>query len=257
MADAWLAASKDLDPLPGLHAVEVAYQAAAVAPSQSRPWTQRKVQPKRLFARARPRHTAARKAGDASGLVEELALLLEEAGAFRPKHAKESQLQEWKGYLRQVAEQKVEAAEEATVKNVIRSLAELSRFQLLRGRAEGLRDVDVVDLASFLTAGTSAPSRALPALRWFSKHGALAWEVQSLRPPPRSTSATSRQQDDKQAAPAEPWMAIDLERKVKSAYESGHATWMPLLGSWLVCFACPSRAFYPDLCHSQHSPLLL
>ena len=33
-------------------------------------------------------------------------------------------------------------------------------------------------------------------------------------------------------------MAIDLERKVKAAYESGHATWMPLLGSWMVCFAC-------------------
>ena len=33
-------------------------------------------------------------------------------------------------------------------------------------------------------------------------------------------------------------MAIDLERKVKAADKSGHATCMPLLGSCMVCFAC-------------------
>ena len=43
----------------------------------------------------------------------------------------------------------------------------------MRGRAEGLLDVDVVALAPFLTANTSEPSRALLALKWFSKHGAL------------------------------------------------------------------------------------
>ena len=48
----------------------------------------------RLFARVRPRQTAAFKAADTSGVVEELVLLFEEAGAFRPKHAREPQLQE-------------------------------------------------------------------------------------------------------------------------------------------------------------------
>ena len=60
----------------------------------------------------------------------------------------------------------MEAAEAATVSNEIRSLAKLSRFQWVHeGRAEGLLDVDVIDLASCLTAGTSGPSRVVPALR--------------------------------------------------------------------------------------------
>ena len=69
------------------------------ATGQSTLDVQRKVQLKRLSARARPRQTAARKVGDTSGIVEELTVL------------------------------QMEAAEAATVKNDIRSLAKLSRFQ--------------------------------------------------------------------------------------------------------------------------------
>ena len=69
-------------------------------------------------------------------------------------------------------------AELATIK--VRTIAELQKLQLLRGRAEGLLDVDVIDLSAFLESGMSAPSRALPALRWFVKHAGVAWLVGEL-----------------------------------------------------------------------------
>ena len=35
----------------------------------------------------------------------------------------------------------------------------------------------MVDLATFHVEGTTAPSRALPALQWLAKHAALDWAV--------------------------------------------------------------------------------
>ena len=46
--------------------------------------------------------------------------------------------------------------------------------------------MDLIDLSTFLTEGTSAPSRALPALCWFSKHAALEWAVGDLVAPERT-----------------------------------------------------------------------
>ena len=73
-----------------------------------------------------------------------------------------------------LAAKKASRAEGATLKNFIRIIAELHKFQLLRGRAEGLADVDLLDLSAFLEGGASAPARALPSLKWFAKHASRA-----------------------------------------------------------------------------------
>ena len=51
----------------------------------------------------------------------------------------------------------------AAVQRVIRTMSELRHHQLLRGRAAGLGDIDVVDLFAFLQTGTTAPARSLPS----------------------------------------------------------------------------------------------
>ena len=51
------------------------------------------------------------------------------------------------------------AAEATTFKNAIKTLQELYHFQILRGRAQGLEEVDPVDLDAFLHGGTTAPTR--------------------------------------------------------------------------------------------------
>ena len=76
-------------------------------------------------------------------------------------------------------------AEPATVKNVVRTMTELYQFQRIRGRAAGLADVDLIDLSSFSTEGTSrrAPGcqavAALPfmATEIFQAHSLGAWLV--------------------------------------------------------------------------------
>ena len=101
VADAWLTASRDLNrqfgPIAWPPCCGCGVSGGRCCATGQSSLDARKVQLKRLSARARPRQTAARKAGDTSGIVEELAVLLEEAGACRPKHARQRQLQEWKG----------------------------------------------------------------------------------------------------------------------------------------------------------------
>ena len=66
-------------------------------------------------------------------------------------------------------------------KNAIKTLQELCHFQILRGRAQGLEEVDPVDLDAFLHGGTAAPTRGLQALRWISKNAQLQWTLPELR----------------------------------------------------------------------------
>ena len=132
---------------------------------------------------------------------------------------------EWRSFLRQLTASKAQKAEPATVKSVVQTVTELYQFQLLRGRAAGLADVALIDLSSFLTEGTSAPSRALPALRWFSKHAALDWALGILL-------------REHQAVAALPFMAAELESRIFQAHSRSDLIWMPLLGAWLVTCGC-------------------
>ena len=85
------------------------------------------------------------------------------AGARQPQDLSGARRQEWASFLKAV--KKVAAAEDATVQRTLRTLRELTQYQVVRGRSGGLGDVDAIDLYSFLTEGTRAPARALAGLR--------------------------------------------------------------------------------------------
>ena len=57
--------------------------------------------------------------------------------AFKPRRTTEQQLIECRSFRRQLMAKKADKAEPATVKNVVRTVTELYKFQLIRGRAGG------------------------------------------------------------------------------------------------------------------------
>ena len=124
-------------------------------------------------------------------------------------------------------------AERATVDGCLRSLRELLHFQLLRGRAGGLADVDKIDLFAFLEQRTKAPVRALNG--WFSKHASLEWELADLQP---SRPAQAGKEGPSQAAVAKPIMLSKLEARVVDLWQFGDPRWNCLLGNWIIFAGC-------------------
>ena len=182
-----------------------------------------------------------READDA--LAPSLAEAFELCEAFKPKDATDQQLIEWRSFLRQLTARKAQKAEPATVKNVVRTVTELYQFQFTRGRAAGLADVGLIDLSSFLTEGISAPSRALPALRWFSKHAALDWALGDLVAPERTRQT---EPGEHQAVAALPFMATELESRIFQAHSwRGYRCLGP---GWLLLGASVARTWIAPPC---------
>ena len=175
VADAWMEVAADVDDTTLLRAVDEAHMAAAAARQGERPPVIRYFKLSKPFYKARPKPAKAVQRNADDALARSLAEAFELCEAFKPMDATDQQLIEWRSFLRQLTARKAQKAEPATVKKVVRTVTELYQFQLIRGRAAGLADVGLIDLSSFLTEGTSAPSRALPALRWFNKHCMRPW----------------------------------------------------------------------------------
>ena len=153
-------------------------------------------------------------AADASGQAGDLANFFVASGAFRPAGAlTPARDREWCNLCLRVATQKCQAAEEATVKRALTTLAELKQFQILRGRVDGLADLDLVDLDAFLQSGTQAPGRAIQSLRWFNGAASLVWPVSQLVYEPRPQSS---RKPSGQAIPAEPAMLTLLEDRIEA-----------------------------------------
>eukprot|EP00439_Symbiodinium_sp_Y106_P034627 s3674_g4.t1 len=234
VANAWAATAAVPEGVTELFAVEQAVLAgSSVGAGGPRQRCQR---PAQLLLPARPRQPKVRPPAAATDQVSDrLAYFFERAGAHRPVSCPEARQREWRTFLSQVAVRKVSAAEPATIDRVLRTIEELERWQFSRGRADGLSDCDSVDLSAFLTEGTTAPARALSALRWLAKHGRLGWDFPELvlgKRPGHQVSARG------QAIPAEPFMPSLLEQKIVTYHQQGDARWAPLLGSWLVAFGC-------------------
>ena len=87
---------------------------------------------------------------------------------------------EWELSAKRLVQGHAATAEAITFKNASKTLQELYHFQILRGRAQGLEEVDPVDLDAFLHGGTTAPTRGLQALRWISKNAQLQWTLPEL-----------------------------------------------------------------------------
>ena len=217
VANAWAATAAVPEEVTELFAVEQAVLAGrSVGAGGPRQRCQR---PAQLLLRARPRQPKVRPPAAATDQVSDrLAYFFERAGAHRPVSCPEARQREWRTFLSQVAARKVSAAEPATIDRVLRTIEELERWQLSRGRADGLSDCDSVDLSAFLTEGTTAPARALSALRWFAKHGRLGWDFSELvlgKRPGYQVSARG------QAIPAEPFMPSLLEQKMSLVISKG------------------------------------
>ena len=115
------------------------------------------MKPAKLFDKARQKQAKMVRVAE-DDLARSLAETFAMVHAYGPKTCTSQQLTDWRSFLRQLTARKVAKAEPATIKNVIRTIAGLHKFQLLRGRAEGLLDVDddVMDLSAFLESGTFA-----------------------------------------------------------------------------------------------------
>ena len=141
----------------------------------------------------------------AGAASDELCEFLVDSGARQPDNLQGERRKEWASFLKVLAAKKVAAAEPATVTRALRTLRELSQWQLLRGRSGGLGDVDSIDLFAFLRDGTQAPARALSGLRWFVKLAGLGWDLSDLQPAPKLG-----REGPSQAAVAEPGMVEEL-----------------------------------------------
>ena len=84
---------------------------------------------------------------------------------------------EWELSVKRLVQNHAATAEAATFKNAIKTLQELYHFQILRGRAVRIWEVDPIDLDAFLHGGTTAPTRGLQALRWISKNAQAPVDV--------------------------------------------------------------------------------
>ena len=120
-------------------------------------------------------------------------------------------------------------AEATTFKNAIKTLQELYHFQILRGHAHGLEEVDPADLDAFLHGGTTAPTRGLQALRWISKNAQLQWTLPELRRVKQPKAV-----GEQQAMVVEPPLVSHLEDRISAMCKAGDARWTALLGQWLV-----------------------
>ena len=136
---------------------------------------------------------------------------------------------EWEMSVKRLVRNHAATAEATTFKNAIKTLQELYHFQILRGRAQGLEEVDPVDLDAFLHGGTTAPTRGLQALRWISKNAQLQWTLPELRRVKQPKAV-----GEQQAMVVEPPLLSHLEDRISAMCKAGDARWTALLGQWLV-----------------------
>ena len=94
-----------------------------------------------------------------------------------------------------------------------------------------------VDLDSYLhdSTATSAPCRALNALKWLNKNGQLGWDLQGLSAP---TAGSKREAKSRQAVVVAPPMMPFLEEQIEKLYGIGDPRWSALLASWLMASGC-------------------
>ena len=233
VADAWAEVSQDLEDAAILGLVDRAV-AAGQAERASVPAPVRISHLVRKPVAERAGRSRRRDLPALSGAADgELCEFLVDSGARQPDNLQGERRKEWVSFLKVLAAKKVAAAEPATVTRALRTLRELSQWQVLRGRSGGLGDVDSIDLFAFLRDGTQAPARALSGLRWFVKLAGLGWDLSDLQPAPKLG-----REGPSQAAVAEPGMVEELEHRIVQLYEASDPRWSCLLANWLIMAGC-------------------
>ena len=231
VAVAWQQArarSAEGDNLALVHAAALAGRQVSPA---SRPPLPRRYKPVPLHGRVRQQAAVGPpKEGITTAMIDELSAFLVDARCRRPRgeltYARQA---EWEISVKRLVQNHTATAEAATFKNAIKTLQELYHFQILRGRAQGLEEVDPVDLDAFLHGGTTAPTRGLQALRWISKNAQLQWVLPELRRVKQPKAV-----GEQQAMVVEPPLLSHLEDRISAMCKAGDARWTALLGQWLV-----------------------
>ena len=152
-------------------------------------------------------------------------------GAFKPAGILTDTLRaEWKQTCKRIAEKKVKDAEKATIDRVVNTWLELRAFLESRGRPA---PPGMVDLDQFLNH-TSAPARALQALKWMNKNADQDLELGNLQVPttPRATGQRG------QAPVVEPPLVQALEDRIVELHAVGDERWSVLLARWIMSFGC-------------------
>ena len=152
-------------------------------------------------------------------------------GAYKPAGILTDNLKaEWKQTCRRIAEKKVKDAEKATIDRVVNTWLELRAFLESRGRPA---PPEMVDLDQFLNH-TTAPSRALQALKWMNKNADQDLELGNLQVPTTPIATGQRGQ----APVVEPPLVQALEDRIVEMHAVGDERWSVLLAPWVMAFGC-------------------
>ena len=187
---------------------------------QRRARTRRSTRSSSLASTAHPVATA--------GRVDALAKVWVECGVLKPSGRLSPELQaSWAEACRRLASRQVGQAEAVTVANALKTFWELVAVLRSRGRQLPPEEVDV---DHFLHHGTTAPRRALAALKWLTKNGELAWPLRHADVPKLISDRACRSQ----APVALPPMLCFLEKAIQAKHAIHDPEWTALLGSWMV-----------------------
>eukprot|EP00438_Fugacium_kawagutii_P021873 Skav233042 [mRNA] locus=scaffold909:1189508:1199209:- [translate_table: standard] len=224
VADEWLAARARVNE--GL-----LHAGAQVA--EGRPLPVRSLKPARkTILKHKARTMAVAKPADAkvARRVQHLTSMFVGMGSFKPAGIlTDSRRSEWKQTCERIAQQKVRAAEPATMDRVVNTWLELKQWLEIRGLSAA---PGTVDLDHFMQSA-SAPARAMQALRWMNKHAQLDMDLGNVTVPavPRAAAGPKGQ-----APVAEPVLIPILEDRVKELHDLGDERWSALLAPWVICF---------------------
>ena len=160
--------------------------------------------------------------------VNALCQVWREAGALKPSgHLSTEIMASWERSCERLAQRHVTQAEPVTVANAISTFKELRESLAQRGRSF---PPEAVDIDFLLHEKTSAPTRALNALKWLSKQGSLNWPLTHVTMPAKVEKKRSRGQ----AIAVSPVMLAELEEHIERRWELNDESWTCLLASWII-----------------------
>ncbi len=160
--------------------------------------------------------------------VHALCQIWREAGALKPTgHLSTEIMMSWEKSCERLAQRHVTQAEPVTVANAISTFRELRESLVQRGRSF---PPEAVDIDFLLHEKTSAPTRALNALKWLSKQGSLNWPLHHVSMPAK----VARENPRGQAIAVSPVMLAELEENIERRWELSDDAWTCLLASWII-----------------------
>ena len=161
--------------------------------------------------------------------VDELTDVWLQCDVLRPRGRLSVELRaSWEESCR-LAQRQVTHAEPITIANVLKTFQEFKAVLVLLSRERSLPPDDV-DVDHFIHHGTSAPVRALNALRWMTKNGELNWPLKHARLPEQASSKKL----SSQAPVVLPPMLGYLEEVIANKHALADPDWMGLMGSWMI-----------------------